>query len=107
MDEQGLVMQSETDIRKHQDSWLMFTPTDLLKHFVKEAFNRERIPGNATNEKIKTWEFYRNDLARRVLGILQITGSKGSKFIFKDKVSFLNEEIWLSPVLWYESFRFC
>jgi len=36
----------------HEVSWLMFTPSDLLKHYLKEAFSRERVP--ATNENIKT-----------------------------------------------------
>ena len=28
-------------------SWIMFTPTELLKLYVKEAFNRESIPASA------------------------------------------------------------
>ena len=29
---------------EHSQSWIMFTPTELLKLYVKEAFNREGIP---------------------------------------------------------------
>ncbi|CAK0753093.1 hypothetical protein CCP4SC76_2420002 [Gammaproteobacteria bacterium] len=37
----------------HVDSWLMFTPTELLKLYLKEAFARENVP--ASDHRIKTW----------------------------------------------------
>lgn len=100
----SLVMPSETSIAQHQNSWLMFTPTDLLKHFVKEAFNQEQIPVSATNERIKTWDAYRYEISRQTLGILQ-TASAKSKFILKDQVSFVNVDIQRNPIVWYESFK--
>jgi hypothetical protein len=33
---------------EHEKNWLMFTPTDLLKHYVKEAFNRAQVPASDT-----------------------------------------------------------
>jgi len=64
----------------HKTSWLMFTPTDLLKHYLKEAFAKEQVP--ASSEQIKTWESYSSHLGRNVLSILQSSGSGG--FIKKD-----------------------
>jgi len=53
----------------HADSWLMFTPTELLRQYVKEAFSRERIP--ASDLRIKTWEEYRREIARNNFKILR------------------------------------
>ena len=39
----------------------MFTPTDLLRQYVKEAFARETIP--ASDLHIHTWAHYRRELA--------------------------------------------
>jgi len=64
----------------HKTSWLMFTPSDLLKHYLKEAFAKEQVP--ASSEQIKTWENYSNHLGRNVLSILQSSGSGG--FIKKE-----------------------
>ena len=52
----------------HARSWMMFAPTELLKLYVKEAFNREGIP--APDERISTWVDCREELARNELGII-------------------------------------
>lgn len=54
----------------HARSWIMFTPTELLKLYVKEAFNREGIP--APDERISTWNEYRGNLARNEFSILRL-----------------------------------
>jgi len=72
----------------HQNSWLMFTPTELLKHYVKEAFNKEGIP--APDNNIKTWSDYRLYLTRQVLDILK-SGTGSSTFILDDDKSILND----------------
>lgn len=46
----------------HANSWLMFTPTELLKQYLKEAFAREGVP--ASDLRIRTWHDYRRELAR-------------------------------------------
>lgn len=79
----------------------MFTPTKLLKHFVKEAFNREQVP--ASNERIKTWEIQRNELARNALGILQSSTDKG-KFILKSTSHHLQPRVMQDPRAWFEAF---
>lgn len=85
----------------HQNSWLMFTPTELLKHYVKEAFNKEGIP--APDNNIKTWSDYRLYLARQVLDILK-SGTGSSTFILNDKESTLNENTLLKTIELYEAF---
>lgn len=54
---------------RHTTSWLMFTPSELLRHYLKEAFSREQVP--ASDDRIKTWSTFRVDLARNKLGILK------------------------------------
>ncbi|MCK1580683.1 hypothetical protein IVB03_14095 [Bradyrhizobium sp. 168] len=45
-EERRLASQTRASLRGHSQSWLMFTPTELLKQYVKEAFNREDIPAS-------------------------------------------------------------
>jgi hypothetical protein len=54
------------------DSWAMFSPAELLKQYLGEAFNQEGVP-DAGN--VRTWEKERHDLARNVVGILRSTSS--------------------------------
>jgi len=54
------------------DSWAMFSPGELLKKYLSEAFNQEGVP-DAGN--VRTWEMERHDLARNVLGILRSSNS--------------------------------
>ena len=57
-----------------RDSWIMFSPTELLEHYLREAFNRDNVP--ASQKRIQTWAGFRNDLAIRVLGLLRSGGRK-------------------------------
>lgn len=54
----------------------MFTPSELLKHYLKEAFDRELVP--ASDDRIKTWNSFRSDLACNNLDILK--SANGGKF---------------------------
>ena len=65
----------------HEHSWIMFTPTDLLKHYLKEAFARENVP--APEERMRTWDEYRRHLGRNVFGILRSSTGSGS-FVLRD-----------------------
>jgi len=84
---------------QHSDSWLMFTPSDLLKHYVKEAFNRESVP--ASDERIKTWKTYRSDVARNLLGILK-TPAGGKFLISPHDPQYLHSNLVIDPRDWYE-----
>ena len=84
----------------HESNWLMFTPSELLKHYLKEAFNREQVP--ASDARIKTWVSYRNDIARNTLSILRT--ANGGKYTFKLEMENLAAELIADPRAWYESF---
>jgi GTPase SAR1 family protein len=74
-DEQSRVARAEaTGSESHADSWLMFTPTELLRQYVKEAFSRERIP--ASDLRIRTWDEYRREIARNHFKILRSASSR-------------------------------
>lgn len=85
----------------HSDSWLMFTPTELLKQYLKEAFAREGVP--ASDLRIRTWHDYRRELARNAFGVLR-TATGGGTFVLKDGVQSLNVEALARPTQWYSDF---
>lgn len=86
----------------HSRSWLMFTPTDLLKEYLKEAFARESVP--APNHCIRTWNDYRRDLARGDLGILKTATGKGS-LVMRDELSSFRHSILEKPIQWFSEFN--
>ena len=86
----------------HRRNWVMFTPTDLLKHYLKEAFSREQVA--ASDHNIKTWDTHSRDLARHALDILQ-AGKKKNGFILKSEVNYLKPDATESAIRWFESFK--
>ncbi len=82
-------------------SWLMFTPTELLKHYLKEAFAREGIP--APDQCINTWRYYQQYIARNVLSILKTSTGAGS-FVLRDDLNWLDAETVTDSIGWYEDF---
>lgn len=85
----------------HNQSWLMFTPTELLKQYVKEAFAREDVP--APEARIKTWSDYRRELGRRVLGVLRTASSSGT-FVLKDSLESITSEAQENMTAWFGDF---
>lgn len=85
----------------HAANWQMFTPSDLLKHYLKEAFNREQVP--ASDQRIKTWSTYRDDIARNVLGILRSTNT--GKHMLKRDQDNLSAEVLADPRDWFDAFQ--
>jgi len=101
-DEKDLIERVPSQDRiSHEKSWVMFTPTDLLKQYVKEAFNREEVP--ASNERIKTWDTYQRSLARNTLGILK-TGTKPGGFILTTSNTILDKNTINHQIDWFEAF---
>ena len=84
-----------------RSSWMMFTPSDLLKHYVKEAFNRENVP--ASDEHIKTWSKRRHELSRSTFGILR-TGNGGTCILKEDR-HFAPVDINDDPRQWFNDFK--
>ena len=86
----------------HANSWLMFTPTELLKQYLKEAFAREGVP--ASDMRIRTWQDYRHELARNAFGVLK-TASGAGTFVLKDGLTSLSEAAFNSPTQWFDDFN--
>ena len=59
----------------HRVSWLMFSPTELLRQYVKEAFAREGVA--ASDNHIFTWEQFRDAVARDDLRLLRTSARRG------------------------------
>lgn len=85
----------------HANSWLMFTPTELLKQYLKEAFAREGVP--ASDLCIRTWQDYRRELARNAFGILRTAAGSGH-FVLKDGLTSLSETALERPIQWFDDF---
>ena len=99
-EEKGIVSNIKDDT--HETSWIMFTPTKLLKLYVKEAFNKEGIP--APEERIRTWKDTRNVLARNIFGIVKSGGSSSSLY-FKDSIDVLKRNTRsVKAIDWFEDF---
>jgi len=86
--------------RPHDTNWIMFSPTDLLKEYVKEAFARENQ--TAPSERLRTWDSFRRELARDILKLIR-SANRRSGFILIDDSSYLNirpQEI----SVWFDDF---
>ena len=86
----------------HASSWLMFTPTLLLKQYVKESFSREGVP--ASDKHVQTWADYRRELARNVLGLLR-TPTKRSGFVLRESVGYLSDDTRRDLTGWFDDFE--
>lgn len=87
---------------EHENSWVMFTPTELLKQYLKEAFAREGIA--ASDQRIITWSDYRRELARNRFAVLR-TASGGGSFIMKDTLNSLQDNTLARQIEWFEDFQ--
>ena len=85
----------------HAQSWIMFAPTELLKLYVKEAFNREGIP--APDDRISTWSDCREDLARNDFGILR-SAVGNSSLVMKDNAATLASGTEADQIEWFADF---
>lgn len=88
-------------LRRHRDSWVMFTPSELLRHYLKEAFSREQVP--ASDNHIRTWERTRQDLARNVLSLLKT--ATGGRFTQRREGAHLLPEVQTDPRQLFDAFQ--
>ena len=86
----------------HASSWLMFTPTELLKQYLKEAFAREGVP--ASDLRIRTWFDYRRELAKNTFSVLR-TAAGGGSYVLKDAVETLTADALDNPIPWFTDFN--
>ena len=94
------VVKDETG-RSHKTSWILFSPTKLLRQYVKEAFAREGLA--APDDHIRTWEEFRGELAREELGLLRTSAGKGP-FVERRAQDYLKSEV-IEDTSWYDDFR--
>lgn len=86
----------------HSNSWVMFTPTELLKQYLKEAFAREGVP--APDMRIRTWTDYRRELGRSTFGVLR-TATGGGTFVLKESIETLVPDASDTPIAWFDDFE--
>lgn len=92
--------EAETNIR-HETSWVVFSPTELLRQYVKEAFAREGLAASDTH--IRTWEEFRREIARDELKLLRTSNGSGP-FVVRPAQDYLKDEI-ADEAAWYDDFR--
>jgi hypothetical protein len=63
---------------EQSSSWVMFSPTELLKLYLGDAFSSEGVP--APPENLRTWDRERARLGRGVLRILRSGETRGFQF---------------------------
>lgn len=101
-DEKEQVRLSAAGTAGHAQSWIMFTPTAVLRQYVKEAFAREEVP--ASDLRIQTWADFRLDLARNRFGILRTAAGTGS-YVMKDDLDALQPGTLSTQTRWFEDFE--
>jgi hypothetical protein len=102
-EESELVARAEADSPlPHAHSWIMFTPTELLRQYVKEAFQREGIP--APDQRIQVWPEYSRELARSTFGILR-GGAGGGSFVYRENLTAIKDSTFERQIEWFEDFN--
>jgi DNA helicase IV len=71
----GLNLDSKYSKLKKDKSWYMFTPTELLKEYLKEAFNSQGI--SAPDQNLWVWGEFSSMVARNIFPILKTTTRSG------------------------------
>jgi len=99
-EERELVEQAGPSGLDHAHSWLMFTPTTLLKEYVKAAFNDLDVP--VADERLQTWDNYSRMIARRNLPILRTSTRSG--MVPKSGSGVLPPETISDQIVWFEAF---
>lgn len=61
---------SLSGLKDWPNSWIMFSPTELLQAYLGTTFNRELVPAQP-DRNLRTWDNERISLARGILGILR------------------------------------
>lgn len=100
-EEQELVEEPDGGGLDHPNSWIMFTPTELLRQYVKEAFGKQGVPVH--DQRLWTWDAYRLEIGRRELGILR-TGTRRGMVLREDLPSLLPDTL-EHQTAWFEAFN--
>lgn len=87
-EDQELVPEDRREEVFHDENWTMFTPTELLRLYLKEAFSQEGVA--ASDGRIRTWADERRRLARDVFKILK--GAEQGRFRLDESLPVLEDE---------------
>lgn len=98
--EQELVMEASESGLDHPDSWIMFTPTELLRLYVKEALGKQGVPVH--DQRLQVWDDYRRDIAKRPLSLLRTAVRPG--LVLKSDASILQADTLTNQIAWFEAF---
>ena len=85
----------------HQDSWTVFTPTELLAKYVKEALINEGVA--APDSRVRTWENAASSIARDQLRIVR-AGDRKSGAVVSTNYATLQGGIEPHLALWADDF---
>lgn len=99
-EEQALVEGADEAGLDHPNSWVMFTPTELLRLYVKEALGKEGVPVH--DQRLRVWDDYRRDVCRNDLAILS-TGTR-SGMVIKPDLPVFQPETLQNQIEWFEAF---
>lgn len=100
-DEQQLVMKPGASGLDHPDSWIMFTPTELLRLYIKEALGKQGVPVH--DQRLCAWDNYRFEIAKRELALLRTAARRG--FGFKSDAKILRADTLTDQIAWFEAFN--
>ncbi|TCJ41265.1 ATP-binding domain-containing protein [Parafrankia sp. BMG5.11] len=102
-DEKLLVEEPDAAGLSHANSWLLFTPTELLRLYVKDALGQEGVP--AHDERLRTWDEYRATIARNALGILRKGSGGGLVVSLAAPDEWLANDALQNQIGWFEAFQ--
>lgn len=100
--ESHLIRKLEETYERFEDNWIMFFPTDLLKLYVKEAFNKEGIA--APESRIKTWGSYRKQIGISLSVLRSGTDKNGLIISEKESNHLQDETINWHQTEWFDDF---
>lgn len=100
VEERELVRDPDDRGLDHADSWIMFTPTELLRLYVKEGFGKQGVPIH--DERIWTWDAYREEIGKNALRFLR-TASQGGMSVNHASTSLLQQTL-QNQIEWFEAF---
>ena len=101
-EEQAVVERVTSPDRHHAESWIMFTPTELLERYLSEAFNREGIP--APKDRVWTWSQFSRDFGREEARILRKSNNR-SGFLLDEQAYHLTPKIHAGYIEWMNRFE--
>lgn len=97
-----LIDKLEDSFEKFGDNWIMFFPTELLKIYVGEAFNKEGIA--APKSRIKTWNSYRKQIGDKLNVLRSNKNQNGLIISDKNSVHLSSDVINRQQTDWFDDF---